>query len=1316
MSAEKYNQLTFNSLTNIFHEETLDARTTVNSAADNDDKVTALLEQIPQIIVKLRVHCPQPAPPIDQMEFHLMNWSDGVTVKLDESLLFVLSTIEPTYFDFSCGNRRTVCNYSNTCTQHSSDISHTTNTGVSMLAQSVYLKKVSRSDPQLVFFTAYQNAKLHQFGPATFCILTENKVYYWVLYNNRDTIGSYTTTQHGFTLAPVGQDDAGMFRVIPHEPNNEPSLGMVTAVGPSARDPTTTQRMYRAPDFGPNVTVYQEMCRRADEQADQARLQDVMDHTRAVENEPPVVATVPPIPLSPQQTKMRMRVLMGIDFCTEKSFLADTLFCLPLADEDVQSIYVGSCLSEYPPTHTSQMTVSSMVQALTEHGSMIESGMLFHGALSTSICVHTAKLMCVVVSDTFSDELRNRLSGRRLEHGIIIVVCSQQAPDFEKVRINAAVLVGNGTQLVIVQPDGRFLHVYGTWYGDDLDPTRLLPTRFEDVTAHVRSVLSGDIVSAFPSVLHTDIRLTVGGELLDTDAMVRRMTDMTNDDIRSNLPLVQRIAATLEHLSPAERNKATTAIVRSSQDTALTTCMTELASVKKDRVALRVVLKERLMECVDDTTNERVQVVLREVQRLRNHEKEIMKRMYERDNLLNKVFFARMGDGASSGRCRRGKAIAVATEKKNALVDDIELLSDFVNDFEAHAIAVTFDVEDRWEMQRLARDSQYTDMLSPSASAFRCCGHTSRPLEQFDASTAAALVELASSQGQHPLGATDDINRMTLLGTRSYATHDCQLLFLLPEYLEEDVNPDYLDFSPGHLAVTNERAAILRQLYRQLLYTNTRMCVLHRERGSVSIDPWQPQAAWMLVGELTHLLLHIHRHAAPIPSLDTVVDPTDTMACIRRRILIFVFLILGSGKDMMSGIATYASSQRPTVYSLKQHEWQVLAILFASSHGAGWKNTTERQTAFLVRYLNAKVLRPVISALLKRKQHEQAVSAQDTTQEMMRRSGVFQKRLRWAYYLIWKGEPVPTVLLHLLCRNDDGNERFLAKKRDRQRLPYLLLSNTPLEKLNCLAGVSAYAENPDTITMRHVAEFMIAHKLRKEFREHFNRCHAEQKALARKTAPLLLARLLGEKCFVRTFKDYTEPVSEQEVAASRQTTIDTQMMRGKPMHRLMTLFEQWNDPCSFWFGIWDTSPPVDPDEVCSTSSTGEPTDENRTPDEAEEVQETTAELLERAHPYMTHNMHATLKNVFVNTGDGSHLVQSANSIASQLGMTSELWSSFCRFLGWTATDIQMALCDGLEHADEVEGVELEARISRTLMAVTTNATVRNGAELLLTVA
>ena len=1308
MSAEKYLQLTYNSLTDTFREGTHDVHTTVNSAADNDDKVTVLLKRVPRIIRQLWVRCPHPEPQPDQLEFHLMNWSDGVTVKLDKSLMFVLSTIEPTYFDFSCGDRQNVWNFSNTGTQHSGDISHTTSTGDSMLAQSVYLKNPSRIDPQLAFFTAYSKSKLHEFGPATFCILEDNKVYYWVLYNNRDTIGSDTTTQHGFTIAPIGQDDEGLFRVIPHEPNNNASLGMVTAVGPSAQD--TEQQLYRAPKFGPDVKVYQEMCQRANEQADQSRLHDIMEQTGVVTDDASAVATPPPAPLSSQQTgalpDMRMRVVLGM------SRMDDSLD-LPLTDDDVQAIYVGANLSDFPPAHVSRMTVSSMVQSLTEHGSLIESGMLYHSAISSNICVHTAKLMCVVVPDTFSDELRNHLSGRRLEHGIIIVVCSQQAPDLEKVRINAAVLVGNGTQLVLVQPDGRFLHVYGTWYGDDKDPTRPLPSRFEDVTTHIRGVLSGDIVSVFPSVLHDDLRLNVDGQLLDTGTLVRHMTEMTVDDIRNNVPLVQRIAATLEHLSPAERNTATTTIVRSGQD-ATSTCMTELTSVKEERVVLRKLLKERLMECVDDKTDERVQEVLRDARHLRNQEKALIKRMHERDNLLNKVFFARMGEGASSGRCRRGKAIAEATEKKNALVDDIGLLSDFVNDYDAHAIAVTFSVEERWEMQRLARESRYADMLTPSASAFRCCGQTNRPLEQFDGSTAAALVELASDQGPHPLGASDGISRMTLLGTRSYASNDCQLLFLFPEYLEQDVSPDYLDFSPGHLAVANERAAILRQLYRQLLYTHTQMCVLHRGRGTVSIDPWQPQAAWMLVGEFLHLLLHIHRHAAPIPSLDTVVDPTDTMACIRRRILIFVFLILGSGKDMMSGIATYASSQRPTVYSLKQHEWQVLATLFASSHGTGWKNTTGRQTAFLVRYLNAKVLQPVISALVKHKQHVQAVTAQDTTKEMIRRSGVFQNRLQWAYYLVWKGEHVPTTLLQMLCRNDDGEERFLAKKRDRQRLPYLLLTNTPLEKLDCLAGVSAYAENPDTITMRHVTEFMIAHKLRKAFRQHFNRRKSQQKTKARKTAPLLLARLLGKKCFVRTFEESNDPVTEQELDASQRTTLDTKMMWGKPMRRLMTLFDHWDDPCLFWFGDWDTSPPVDPD--VASSSTAEPDDEKETEDDVEEVRETASELLELALPYMSSGVRTTLRKVFANTdaGQSSQLSQSEESIASQLGMTSRLWSSFCRFLGWTATDVQSALCDGLEHADEVEGVELEARISRTLLAVTKDAMDRNGEALLLT--
>lgn len=1179
----------------------------------------------------------------DECTVQLMNWGDKATVNdLEQATVFAMSSQVNSYFDTLVGNCEGVVDYQN---KRASVLCHSgdNHIGPNMLCHAVHTSGHTEL-PMYIAFTAYSSSYLHQFGVAVMCLLDaeEDILYAWPLYNRKEEVGATTTTQHGFSIVWDGAQHV----CVAHSPR----VGETTVVG--ARAPLLR---LESPD---HARMVKECEKAADEvqleRATLASLCDISYHNIA-----------PTVPLCSQPSPVAYEKVVSVRHVVDAAVWNDwrewmrSKGCAIGQDASSQWLCAHSRLTETPTQSTPTLHTGALL--LGVEGLSVTGGFPWlRSAASTSLDIRpSGRLVVVCAEASVSDTFRNRLVeyGKRATNTLLVVrPTDETVQDTQKLcdttRVNIAPLIGRGTELVLWVGD-RFIHVLGTSLGDkeatteDASP----PCRGDDVTdsvySYIRAIEGHNNTARASHLVDNQVRMFVDGAEQDVLRVVR---DLSPHDLPTSA-WAHRLASCVELLDPCSRKEAKRIVL---QRTTQHACEAEKRS--------RELLRGALAECADDVkrfpTHPTTVTALAERRARRAEAK-------QRRKWWNTHFWQRLCEGASEGRSRRAMAVAAATEAKNATLRSWDEFVAFW-EMDAHWLQLPVD-NDKWHVWQVAgRAGRWEDVVK--LSGLVPDPQTNRAYELLDGVTGACLLELA---GPRPsaLGANAVPNQPArcALGVPTHNGSD-SLLLPLTEALECDGSiwgtyntKPTLDFSAAAIAESNTRCAVERQMLRQVLFSGTRLAH-QNNRLPCEVPPQTREAARLLVD----LYLTI---GETLPATEGQVDPADPLPTVLRRLVVATSLVLGAGQKQLSGVADFLSSRRPKVFPMVGYEWSTLLRLARLSLCTGWDrhDVARRLAGFIVRYLNARVVQPVVNGLRSNEaqceiEHHEALRAE----AKRRTSPAYKGAMVHALWLRWRGETVPQSLVDTIRRDTKGVERMFTTERSRRRLLWRLLTNATWDDLvqqRCLSGMPTHSSR----RVASAVEWHLVGRLRREIRDAYCRCAPSVRSSIwndTRTGPVLRSAL-GERTCNRFVPDVIPSLDTNALAESR-TGFDVDMAHSSAGRMLVETLRKEGFECTSWTGDWTMNAPPHTTQKSDCDASGA-------------LVATVANA----------NSSRTMKELFAiaRVGGCPKAVLSQfgtdEGVAECLGMCEEQWVTLRSIMGWTEARVVEALEAGVRASDDV---------------------------------
>lgn len=1154
----------------------------------------------------------------EDVPYVLCNWTDKVSGLLADKLVdggLSMSTVG--YLDLgkavfnTDGSPPTQQNrfvhfsdMSNGRLSHSGDKRSLQHNDDGRLGQLVHTTGFIGDRPMAVVFTSYSSSKLSDFGVAIYFVYDPRRgvVYYWPLYNRPEDVGTCATQQHAFTYVPERDENGrftGTYCLCPHPPEE----GVTTVKGERFPGIKTS-----SPDYAHLhervqmvMVAHYEQCeeervrllavQQEEEDASDAR---VVTPTQAAE-QPPCVS---PTSSSSHTTTAAATVqLMVLTDAAQRKWAQDHQLGVTAEEKDeVCTLWMGkeqigtanTVVSDSEP-----FRVASLVLALTPTGEPRWTDMPMLGC-STSVVVPRAQRTVVVLSETAmadvarGDWIRTKL---RVTDGLIVMVPTPEhqasyisysddtshsgdegAFDLMKsMSLNPVVLMGGGSMLVVEVTPGCYRRVYGVFPGDTND----VPPTGADVTPQVEAYLRGDEEYPTASPTASPTALVEGGMCVrDSNGAVvsmlmavNRLAKMTAAELKANLPFVHRTAAMVELASSMDKRDFEKRVsVGCAGGGAGGDALSQVSAKLRELWA---------------STEGNPTVFQQQGADLIAQRKELTAQQSARKTLLNRHFFGRMKEGASVGRVDRRAAQNARTAELTGVKERNDL-----EEYHARMMGGDEDEQERTVVLALVmrpegcRSLLRAGMQKDSASKMQmvqmgplelfCADHRNNPYELLDGELASTLMEVtqdkdhAISDGKMMLAYPSSCHAMVGVAD----TVQSVLGLPLPAYLEDGVGVDTFDYSPQTLVVSNEPAAFHRQAMRDMV---TRL----GGRGGPHPHPSDRGVGWMLV-----MLYLTALERLPVPNEVSAVDASDVLPTVRRRLLVALSHVLGSGQTQMSGLANLFASRRATPYPLEAHEWHVLNRLVRMIPGSGWDVDTvaTRYKAFVMRYVNARVLRPVALGWEKSEQNDSVLTADAHHAKVeLWQSDASQERKLRVLRQRFEGKPVSDADVAYVCEALDTN-------RKKRGLLWALVKTPEAIGDDEFSGVRACVGkvgNTSSVTVADAVAFYMTRTLAKELRDVVcSRCSDEQWATLREDEALVgvLSRFLGRKAMERLCvpdKDdpsKMEPATPEELAVAAQTPDTALMVEAGP---LVKVLRGWGFPCRHWYVDWTTTDQTD---------------------------------------------------------------------------------------------------------------------------------------------
>ena len=570
--------------------------------------------------------------------------------------------------------------------------------------------------------------------------------------------------------------------------------------------------------------------------------------------------------------------------------------------------------------------------------------------------------------------------------------------------------------------------------------------------------------------------------------------------------------------------------------------------------------------------------------------KELGAHLSARKTLLNRHFFGRMKDGASVGRVDRRAAQTARTAELAGVKER--------NDLEEYHIRMMGDEGEQEGTAVLAlvmcpdgcRSLLSVGVQTDSASKMRmvrmapsdlfCADHRNNPYELLDGELASTLMDVtqskdhAMSDGKMMLAYPSSCHAAMVEGMNVVRS---VLVLPLPAYLENGEGVDTFDYSPQTLVVSNERAAFHRQAMRD-------MVVRLGGRGGPQPDPSDRGVGWMLV-----MLYLTALERLPLPNEVSEVNASDVLPTVRRRLLVALSHVLGSGQTQMSGLANLFSSRRATPYPLEMHEWHVLNRLVRMIPGSGWDVGTldTRYKSFVMRYVHARVLRPVAMGWEKVEQDDSMLTV-EAHQAKVRlwQSDASQERKLRVLRQRFEGKSVSDADVAFVCE-------ALGTERKKGGLLWALVKTPDTIEQKGYSGVRACVGkvgNASPVTVADAVVFYMTRTLAKELRDVVcSRCTYEQWVTLRGNDALVgvLSRFLGSKAMERMCvpdknnSSRMDPATPEELAVAAQAPDNALMVEARS---LVNVLRGWGFPCRHWYVDWISSTDQPQPELSSPDS------------------------------------------------------------------------------------------------------------------------------------
>lgn len=1162
------------------------------------------------------------------------------------------------------------------------------------------------TEPVALVFTSYAESTLSQFGVAIFFVYDKarGEVHFFPLYNRVEEVGEGTTVQHGFTMVP--ERDASGRLTGTHTLHVHRPEGRVGQRYPGLKKGCSDDEWVRERVLMAMVAQSEREIAQRERERDEAAA--VAAAVAAVPSvvEPPAP---PPSVAGPPVAGVSSHVLTDA---------AQTGFLARYGMEGVVSTQV---LGRTLGTDAGPFHPVSLLLGLGNPGQVFPA----NGRCAEEPSVRSHSKTVVLTVGGFRDDHRGDWLGwgHRMENGVLVMVPSvemQQAyattrrskdatVAMEELMarlgpakgLNPVVLLGGGSLMVVevTLPSGAkaLLRMFGTLPGSEDSP----PATGEDVTEFVKGFVKGEMgegpeVIVPPTSLVEGMSLVVDRVRMSPIVMAKRLPTLWTECVPGDTEGVHRVKTYLhrlscltELLSGEEKQRVESAVVDSATS--------EWKALKAERKALWESLGGDREAFV---TSE----AFRELsQRMRHARPEVTRRQ----TLVNRHFVKRMRSGASVGRVNRRTAQQARTAELTGVLErgDVEEYASRMVDEGAVVMSMRLVPAGCQTVARLGEEANLDALVHTEGHVVYGEDNRGFPFQATeDEELATTLMEVTHGQ-PHWLSTGSELS--TAVPTMDGET---EMQMVLPGYLEEGVTVDTFDFSPAALAVTNEKAAFYRQAMRAMV------CRLGgRERSA--LPPSHPSVGWMLVMVyLTAVERTMHRQSSHEREVSVVA--TDLLPTVRRRLVIGLSHVLGAGQTQMSGLASFFSSKRSNLFPLAEHEWHVLGRLVRVLPGCGWSATevAERHKAFVMRYLHARVLRPVAKGWEGAEKKDLAVKEADHRREVERQqSEAYQERKMVALYRRWVGEAVSASEQAFLV---DG---FLSRKKD--GLFYALMTKPDTVPGRSWSGLRRCVgkvgeRGAEEVTVRDAVAFHLTFALAKELRDVVcSYCKPEQRAVLR--APHLakvVGRFIGVKAMKRLWEADEGAAPTEEECAEASVPPDTALM--SRAGELVGVLRGWGFPCRHWYGDWEENPPrrSDGDGECCEEVV-EKRKEVWTVDkvltrcmyggacpEATRVVET---LLESSPPSpppsATASGSANGSTSGSTSGSASSTVTSWTSVlqgrpeslahrglCTQLSLKSDDWDRVLSTVGWTEARIGRAMRVGLmKMVDGVCGGELE---------------------------
>lgn len=641
----------------------------------------------------------------------------------------------------------------------------------------------------------------------------------------------------------------------------------------------------------------------------------------------------------------------------------------------------------------------------------------------------------------------------------------------------------------------------------------------------------------------------MNGAMVSVMVAVCRLARMSLSELKENLPFVHRTAAMVELSSSVEKRDFETSVS---------------ASVGVDAIS-QVSAKLRALWT---STEGNITEFQQQGAGLIAQRKDLNAQVSARKTLLNRHFFGRMKEGASVGRVDRRSA-------QNARTAELASVKER-NDLEEYHTRMMGDEEERERTAVLAlvicpdgcRSLLRVGMQKDSESKMRmvrtdpsdlfCTDHRNNPYELLDGDLASTLLEVTQDK-DHSIAD----GKMMLAYPSSCRTNVTQsvLVLPLPAYLEDGAGVDVFDYSPQTLVVSNERAAFHRQAMRDMI-------IRLGGRGGPRPEPSDQSVGWMLV-----MLYLTALERLPIP---TEVSALDMLPTVRRRLLVALSHVLGSGQTQMSGLANLFSSHRATPYPLESHEWHVLNRLVRMIPGSGWDvdTLTTRYKAFVMRYVHARVLRPVAVGWTNAEKYESALTTEAHKAKVdLWQSDASQERKLRVLRQRFEGKPVSEEDVAYVCE-------ALDTERKKRGLLWALVKTPDMIEKKGYSGVRACVGKVGgtlSVTVADAVVFYMTRTLAKEIRDVVcSRCTHEQWAMLREDDALIgvLSRFLGQSAMERMCvpdknnPNGMEPATPEELDVAAQAPDKALMVEASS---LVKVLRGWGFPCRHWYLDWTST-------------------------------------------------------------------------------------------------------------------------------------------------